>query len=265
MTSVARARRAVRQRGPRKAQPAPEQRAPSPLAAPLVDEVRTRLAAAANDATARETRQVLGARVPCYGAPPSQVHAIALDIVRRTRTGGLALALDIGDPLWRSGNLEEGMVAAEVVNAQARHIGGGDFERFESWLGAVTNVVNADGLAQHLVSRAVAAKPSLVNQLKEWAKSPERLRRRAAVVPFGPLVREGRFLTDALSVAELVMTDTEPDVQNGVGALLVEASRTRGDRVAEFLSAWKSRTAPEVLRLGVSKLTPDQRATVLGA
>lgn len=226
--------------------------------------MRKQLTAAANDAVARDVRQALGAAVPCYGVPASHVHAIAIDIVRRTRTGGLALALDIAGPLFRSGNLEEGMIAAEVVNAQARHIGGGDFERFESWLGAVTNAVNVDGLA-HLVSRAVAAKPSLVNRLKEWAKSPNRLRRRAALVPFGPLVREGRFLTDALSVAELVMTDTDPEVQDGVAGILMEASRLQGERVAEFLLAWRGRAAPELLRLGASKLTPDRRAAVLGA
>ena len=231
----------------------------------LVQEVRRRLTTSANEKTAAEHRRAYGEGVPCYGVKTSQVHHIGLDMVRRMRTGGLVLALEVADPLWRSGNLEEGLVGTQVMGAMGRHIGGGEFERFEAWAEALTNQANADGLALHLVSRSLAARPSLVNRLKEWAQSSSVERRRAAVMAFVPMVREGRFLTDALSVLELVMEDAALGVQDGAGQMLLEASRMQADRVAEFLRLWKDKSPRKLLSKATEKLSADLRSELLPA
>ena len=218
----------------------------------------------ANDRVAQDTKRAYGEQVSCYGVKPAQVHHIGLDLVRQMRTGGLALALEVADPLWRSGSLEEGLIGAQVVNAVGRHVSGREFERFEAWASTITNTATADALATHLVSRALAAKPSLVDKLRDWTKSPVAVRRRAAVMAFVPLVREGRFITDTLSVLEQVMTDPDTLVQEGAGQVLMEASRLRADRVLEFLRLWKQRSSRVLLARATSKLTPAQRAEVLG-
>ena len=180
------------------------------------------------------------------------------------RTGGLALAMEVADPLWRSRNLEEGMVGTQMVAAMARHIGGNEFERFDEWVDALTNETNAEGLASHLISRAVAGKPSLVNKLLEWTKAPSPWRRRAAVLAFTPMVREGRFIPDAFSVAEKLLNDPEETVQRGVGMLFIEASRLHADRVFEFLEPRKGDCARLVLSTAAQKLSPAQRSALLG-
>ena len=244
---------------------APPGPAPSAeVVAKLVEDVRQKLRAAANEKAAAEIKRTYGEEVPCLGVPSSQVSQIGLEKVRQMRTGGLALSLEVADPLWRSGVLEEGLVATQVVNAMGRHIGGGDFGRFETWAGFLTNAANADGLALHLVSRALAAKPSLVNRLREWAKSPNAIRRRAAIVSFVPLVREGRFLTDALSVVGEVMADSDPRVQEGAGLMLMEASRLQADRVVEFIRPWQGKSPRQLLAKAATKLSDSHRAAVLG-
>ena len=229
----------------------------------LVQAARKGLQAAASEKTSAELKRANPGPLNCYGVRGSEVHRIGMELARQARSGGLALALEVADPLWRSGNLEEGMLAEQLVSAMARHIGGGEFDRFNQWVDSLTTEANTDGLASHLVSRALAAKPSLVARLLEWTSSSSRWRRRAAVVAFAPLVREGRFLSDALSVAERLMRDTDEMVQRGVGLLLLEASRLKPERVVEFLQPWKHQSSRELLRQAVARMSPAHRSAVL--
>ena len=243
--------------------PAP---APDPeLVRRLLLAVRTKLRSAASERIAAQMQRTYGEKVQCLGISAAQVHHIGLDMVRQMRTGGLALSLEVADPLWRSGVLEEGLAGAQIVGAMGRHIGGGDFERFEQWAGALTNRATADALALQLVSRAVAARPSLVNRLRDWTQSSRPELRRTAVMSFVPLVREGRFLTDAFSVIERVMQDLDPQVQEGAGIVLMEASRLQADRIFGFLQQWQGKSPAQLLTRAAAKLSASQRSQLLGA
>ncbi len=210
-----------------------------------------------------EIRRSHGAEVVCYGVNPSRVHQIGMDLVRQTRTGGLALAMELADPLWRSSNLEESMVATQILGAQGRHISGVNFERFDQWAGTATTRIAADGIGLQLVSKAMAAKPSLAARLLEWAKSPHKERRRAAVMAFAPLVREGRFLSDALLVVEQIMLDDDLNVQDAASHVLFEASRMQGERVFEFLKQWRGKAPRDLLDKAAQKLPEAQRGELL--
>ena len=258
----------ARKRPPRVERPstaaAPVGEAERERAAAVAADVRQRLAAAAKPHVAAEHRERYGDAVPCHGAPIAQASRIGQDAMRRIRGAGLPLALAVADDLLSGGNLEEGVAADVILTAQARHVGGAEFEHFARWAEHLTNEVNADALAAHMVSRSLTGRPSLVKTLREWARSPQRMRRRAAAMAFTPLVREGRFLTDALSVAELLMEDADDVVQQGVAALLVDASRLQAERVAEFLEEWRERSPQALLRAASAKLPPDRRDRVLG-
>ena len=229
-----------------------------------VAEARKRLRGAASRNVAAQLSRDAGREIACYGVRPADVHKIGLDLVRRLRSRGLPTTLAIADPLFRSGNLEEALVGAQVVGALARLITGADFERIAPWGGAVASPQAADALGASCLSPALAAKPSLVKTMREWARSPNSSQRRAAVAAFGPLVREGRFITDALDVAALVMEDGEEEVQRGAGAMLLEATRLQADRVVEFLEGWRERSPRLILELASGKLQPAQRARALG-
>lgn len=226
-------------------------------------ELRRRLKQAGRNDVATRIRKAAGRDVPCYGIESTGVHRIGLDLVRRLRASGLPTTLAIADPLFRTGNVEEGLVAAQIVGALARLITGGDFEHIEPWGETLTISQTADALGTSCLSPALAAKPSLVKTMREWTRSSNAAKRRAAVSAFGPLVREGRFMTDALELAELLMQDTDEEVQRGVGAMLLEATRVRADRVVEFLQEWKGRCPQLILQIAATKLQPNQRSQIL--
>ena len=229
-----------------------------------MSELRRRLERSGRRDVAAQLRRTLGEGVPCYGIKAAEVHAIGLEAVRRLRSGGLARTMEIADELFKTGNLEEGLIGAQLVGALARLIGSGEFERFDAWADTLTNAQTADALATQCISRSMAAKPSIAMRLVDWAKSPSPWRRRAAVMAFAPLVREGRFMTDALTVAEVVMTDLHEDVQRGVGTMLLEATRLQAPRVVEFLAPWKEKAPRLLLQTAATKLSGEDRAAVLG-
>ena len=196
--------------------------------------------------------------------PSAEVYRIGLDLVRRLRVAGLPATLAIADNLFRTGNVEEGLVGAQIVGALARLITGDDFQRIEPWGDTLTAPQTADALGASCLSPSLAAKPSLVKTMREWARSSNPAKRRAAVSAFGPLVREGRFMTDALEVAEVVMRDDSEEVQRGVGTMLMEATRLKADRVVEFLMEWREQSPRLILQTAATKLPPAERGKVLG-
>lgn len=228
------------------------------------EEVRRRLRQAGRKDAADRIRREAGRDVPCYGVPSADVYRIGLDLVRRLRAAGLPATLAIADNLFRTGNVEEGLVGAQIVGALARLITGDDFQRIEPWGDTLTAPQTADALGASCLSPALAAKPSLVKTMREWARSSNPSKRRAAVSAFGPLVREGRFMTDALEVAEVVMQDGSEEVQRGVGTMLMEATRLKADRVVEFLMEWREQSPRLILQAAATKLAPSERGKVLG-
>ena len=71
-------------------------------------------------------------------------------------------------------------------------------------------------------------------------------------------------MTDALMVAEPLMTDEGESVQNAVGIMLMEMTRLQAPRVVEFLGPWKGKGPKIIMQLAATKLTGEDRAAVLG-
>ena len=115
-------------------------------AEPIINELRKKLAPMARPEIAKRIRDSFGNDVPCYGIEFSQVNRLAQDTMRRVRSSGLPLAMAIADPLFKSGNIEEGVIANIILSSQARLIGGDDFVLFEVWVKHLTNSLNTDAL-----------------------------------------------------------------------------------------------------------------------
>jgi 3-methyladenine DNA glycosylase AlkD len=229
----------------------------------IVEEIRARLTKAGRKDQADALKRSYGDDVPCHGIKPAELHNIGMDYVRRLRSPGYSASVAVADELFKTGNLEEGLVGAQLVGANARHIGGADFERFDLWAAKLTNPLTADALGTQCISRAMSGKPSIALRLLEWAKSGPAPKCIAAVSSFSPLVREGRFMTDALTVAEPLMTSEDEDIQKATGTMLMEMTRLQAHRVVEFLGPWKGKGPKIIMELAADKLTGEDRAAVI--
>ena len=231
--------------------------------AQIVNEFRQRLRKAGRPQVLKEYRRLYGNEIEAFGVKAAEVYKIGQDAVRRVRPGGLPLAITVAEALVKSRNLEEGLLGTQLVGSMARLITGSEFEHFERWANYLTNSQTAEGLGINCVAHAIAAKPSIAMRIQGWAQSENPWIRCAAVASLVPLVREGRFTTDALDIAAIVMTETQPEVQRTVGNMLMDASRLRQERVIEFLESWKGRASKRVLQLAANKLPSEVRASIL--
>ena len=128
----------------------PAQQAPS---APQVDQelvdrtvsdIRRRLQGAGRRELAAQHKKAYGDDLPCYGVTLVDVHNIGMEFVRRLRSPGYGATVAIAEEMYKSRNLEEGLIGAQLMGAMARHIGGADFDRFEVWGGWLSNPQSAD-------------------------------------------------------------------------------------------------------------------------
>ncbi|MDR7419584.1 MAG: DNA alkylation repair protein [Armatimonadota bacterium] len=203
--------------------------------------------------------------VKTYGVHREQLDGIARDAVRALRRGGgLPAALRIADGLYRSHNMDDAALAVRILTKFGRDLGPEYFSRFDRWVDSLRDWASTDSLSTQVIGRVVREHPALIRRLGVWTRSPHRWRRRASLVSLIPLAHTGEHLDRIFTMAGRLLGDADDMVQKAVGWLLKEATRRRRREVIRYLVANRDRTTRLVLRYASEKLTPAERARVLG-
>jgi 3-methyladenine DNA glycosylase AlkD len=203
--------------------------------------------------------------VKTYGVHRERLDGIARDAVRALRVrGGLPAALRIADGLYRSQNMDDAALAARILARFGRDLGPDHFGRFDRWVDSLSDWASTDSLSTQVIGPIVRDHPDLIRRLAPWTTARHRWRRRAALVSLIPLARTGEHLDQVLAMTDRLLGDADDMVQKAAGWLLKEAARERGAEVIRYLVASRGRTTRLVLRYASEKLTPTQRARVLG-
>jgi 3-methyladenine DNA glycosylase AlkD len=99
--------------------------------------------------------------------------------------------------------------------------------------------------------------PEYLRELKRFAKSGNRWKRRAAAVTLIIPARKGKFLRDILEIAGILLTDKDDLVQKGYGWMLKAASQYDQMAVFDYVMANKRQMPRTALRYAIEKL-PDE-------
>jgi 3-methyladenine DNA glycosylase AlkD len=175
-----------------------------------------------------------------------------------------ALLLDVAERLFTGAVLEEKALAVTMLAPSLRRFGSAEFARFERWLGKVSSWADHDALTMYLIGPMMAAGPARAQRPLVWAASPNRWRRRAAAVSLIHGIRRGRFYGEAAAVTDRLLDDRDDMVQKGLGWLLREWAKHDPKAALPVLMDIRPRASRLVLRTGCEKLSPAQRAVVLG-
>lgn len=161
--------------------------------------------------------------------------------------------------LWRSGKLEEGIVAAHLYRRFKKQCGVPEFRIFERWIDRyVRNWANCDGVAGWLLAACVENEPGLVEDLKPWTASQNRWKRRACIVALLQEAKKGRNTEAILEIAARLIDDSDDMVRKGLGWVLKEAYPKKPFEVVEFLREHTG--APRlVVRIAAEKMSPRDR------
>lgn len=168
------------------------------------------------------------------------------------------------DELWKSGYSEEAYMACHFSYYISRKYEPADFVVFERWVNEyVTNWATCDTLCNHTVGTIVEKYPEYIEELKKWAKSPNRWVKRAAAVSLIIPARRGLFLNDIFEIADILLTDTDDLVQKGYGWMLKAASQANTDAVLNFVIARKAIMPRTALRYAIEKMPADMKAEAM--
>lgn len=162
--------------------------------------------------------------------------------------------------LWKSGKIEEGILAVYLSDHLRKSCGECEFKLFERWIDRhVDNRATCDGIGARLVAASLRNQPLLVAHLHNWARSANRWKRRAAAVSLVFEARAGRCTADILTLSETLRPDSDDMVQKGVGWLLKDAYRASPSAVSEFWETHVAEAPALVLRIASEKMPESLR------
>ncbi len=168
------------------------------------------------------------------------------------------------EELWKSGYLEEAVVACIWAESLHKQYEPADFAVFEHWVYTyLTNWADCDTLCNHTIGMFVMMYPRYIAALKKWATSTSRFVKRAAAVTLILPARKSLFLDDIFEIADILLLDKEDLVQKGYGWMLKAASQAYQQEVFEYVVSKRAVMPRTALRYAIEKMPTDLRVEAM--
>jgi len=193
----------------------------------ILEEIRQALVNSADAKSLASSHRFFkkGEAAKVHGVKIPEVNKIAKEIFEPVKKYPKQTIFEMCEELWKSGYLEEAIIACHWSESLYEKYELADFAVFEYWLNNyVNNWADCDTLCNHTIGSFVMMYPEYIAKLKEWAKSPNRWVRRGSAVALIIPARKGLFLTDILEIADILLLDNDDLVQKGYGWMLKAAS-----------------------------------------
>ena len=202
--------------------------------------------------------------VKLYGLTVPTVNRLARAYYKEIRQRSKQDVFALCEELWRSGYMEEALVACTWSHAVHKAYQPEDIDVFERWVSQyVTNWATCDTLCNHSVGDLLDMYPALVHVLKRWATSENRWMRRAAAVSLIIPAKRGRFLEDVFQIADILLLDSDDLVRKGYGWMLKEAAESHQQEVFDYVVRNKSVMPRTSLRYAIEKMPQELKARAM--
>jgi 3-methyladenine DNA glycosylase AlkD len=99
--------------------------------------------------------------------------------------------------------------------------------------------------------------PEYLVRLKDLAKSDNRWLRRASSVTLIKPAKKGKFLSEILEIADILLLDKDDLVQKGYGWMLKVASEANKKEIFEYVIKNKATMPRTALRYAIEKMPKD--------
>jgi 3-methyladenine DNA glycosylase AlkD len=198
--------------------------------------------------------------IKSYGVKVPMAREIGKKHLLALKKQSKATVFSLCGELWKSGMMEEAIIACMFSYSVRKQFEPDDFHVFETWLSMyVTNWAACDTFCNHTVGSLLVLFPEYVPELKRWAKTNNRWMRRAAAVSLIVPAGKGIFIKEALQVSKILLKDTDDLIQKGYGWLLKSASEADTATVFDFVMKHKADMPRTALRYAIEKMSPALR------
>ncbi|MFA5213837.1 MAG: DNA alkylation repair protein [Methanoregula sp.] len=202
--------------------------------------------------------------IRCYGIKTATVVAIAKKYWKEIQSRDKTEIFSLCEELYQSGMMEEAFVVSAWAHLLSDRFDREDLAVFRRWIDTyITNWAECDGFCNHAMGDFFDKYPELIAELKRWTESGNRWMRRAAAVSLIVPAKHGKFLDDAIAIADLLLVDPDDMVQKGYGWLLKEASRKHTDEVFSYVMKNKKRMPRTALRYAIELMPKELKAEAM--
>jgi len=225
---------------------------------PVIAHIRQELETLADPEIQRGSKRFFKEDITCYGVKTPIVTSIAKKYWKTIRMRDKQEIFALCEELYRSGYIEESFIVSNWAHALSGQYEREDLAVFRHWIGTyITNWASCDGFCNHAMGDFIEQYPEYVDELKHWTQSENRWMRRAAAVSLIVPAKHGKFLDEAIGIADLLLTDGDDLVQKGYGWLLKEESRMHTDEVFSYVMKNKKVMPRTALRYAIELMPGD--------
>jgi 3-methyladenine DNA glycosylase AlkD len=228
---------------------------------PLIARIRQELAEQADPGIQKTSKRFFKEDIVSYGMKTASVIAIAKKYWKEVKGRPKAEIFSLCEDLYQSGYIEESFIVSNWAHALSGRYEREDLAVFRRWIDTyITNWASCDGFCNHTMGDFVEKYPEYTEELKRWTQSENRWMRRAAAVSLIVPAKHGKFLSESIEIAGLLLTDSDDMVQKGYGWLLKEASRKHTSEVFAYVMKNKQVMPRTALRYAIELMPKDLRA-----
>jgi len=168
------------------------------------------------------------------------------------------------EELWQSGYMEESFIACHWSYIIRKNYKPEDFKVFEKWVNNyVSNWASCDTLCNHTIGTFMEMYPQYLENLKNWTKSSNRWKKRAAAVTLIIPARHGKFLSEVFGIADNLLKNEDDLVQKGYGWMLKAASESHQKEVFEYVMKNKNKMPRTALRYAIEKMPKNLKVKAM--
>jgi 3-methyladenine DNA glycosylase AlkD len=231
---------------------------------PIINKIRLELKKNSDEKTRTSSQRFFKEKTKFYGVKNPVVNKIGKQHFKALPDKQKTRVFDLCEELWRSGYMEESLIACNWSYYVRKDFGPEDFETFEKWVNTfVNNWASCDTLCNHTVGAFVEMYPEYLSGLKKWALSKNRWMRRASAVTLIIPARKGKFLKDIFEIADTLLADQDDLVQKGYGWMLKAASQAHPKEVFDYIMEKKQIMPRTALRYAIEKMPEEPKAKAM--
>jgi 3-methyladenine DNA glycosylase AlkD len=230
----------------------------------VITKIREELQGHADPEVQKTSLRFFKEKITCYGMKTPAVMAIAKKYWREVKNRPKREIFDLCEELYRSGYLEESFIVSNWAYALSGQYEPEDLTVFRHWIDTyITNWASCDGFCNHTMGDFIEQFPEYVDELNTWTRSDNRWMRRAAAVSLIVPAKHGKFLDEAIGIADLLLEDQDDMVQKGYGWLLKEASRNHQKPVFDYVMKNKKKMPRTALRYAIELMPKDLKTEAM--
>ena len=231
---------------------------------PVIIQIRNELQGHADPEIQKTSLRFFKEEITCYGIKTATVMAIAKKYWKEVKGRPKAEIFGLCEELYKSGYLEESFIVSNWAHALSGRYEPADFPLFRHWIDTyISNWASCDGFCNHTMGDFIEQYPEYVKELKRWTGSGNRWMRRAAAVSLIVPAKHGKFLDEAIGIADLLLADKDDLVQKGYGWLLKEASRKHQAVVFDYVMKNRRVMPRTALRYAIELMPKELKAEAM--